>query len=270
MLLHVLQLISNRLIKLYCYTQSLLCQVYILHPDRRLSTPIVGKWEMQWESGGEIGPSHRRFRGVNRPVIDTTIHGTLPIHLYRVRNCKHNYTFQFQLTNYENTRDTMMSTPFRSHKSKRTSRSHKKKTDRGLPPLRIAFLGPTGQCGSCIVEELLYRGHDVVGVSRNPPEAWKEGENSAHRGVYESVAVDVRDEVMLRDVFSSGFDAIVCAFAPGIRDLKNVYENGVEGHGRVKRALLGSSHSGSFIVIGMRPLLFSVLFAPSVFFGFVC
>lgn len=145
---------------------------------------------------------------------------------------------------------SMMSTPFRSHKSKRTSRSHKKKpTDRGLPPLRIAMLGPTGQCGSCIVDELLYRGHDVVGVSRNPPDTWKE--NPSHRGVYESVSVDVQDEAMLRDVFSSGFDAIVCAFAPGNRDLGRVYEVGVEGHGRVKRALLGSSHSGSFIVIGM-------------------
>lgn len=193
-------------------------------------------------------------------IPPSTVPSTLPIYLYTITITTIPIPI-YELRKYERYN---MSTPFRSHKSKRTSRSHKKKTDRGLPPLRIAVLGPTGQCGRCIVDELLYRGHDVVGVSRNPPDAWKEGENSSHRGVYESVAVDVRDEGMLRDVFSSGFDAIVCAFAPSIRDLKSVYENGVEGHGRVKRALLGSSHSGSFIVIGMRPLLLRTLFCAIV------
>ncbi|KAJ3954373.1 hypothetical protein N0V92_009121 [Colletotrichum tropicale] len=35
--------------------------------------------------------------------------------------------------------------------------------------LRVAVLGPKGQCGSCVVDELLSRGHSVVGLSRNPP-----------------------------------------------------------------------------------------------------
>ena len=110
--------------------------------------------------------------------------------------------------------------------------------------LKVAVLGPTGQCGSCVVEELLSRGHHVVGISRNPPETWKDNQS------YDAIPVNLHDTAKLSHVFSSGFDAIVCAFAPPISDMSTAYENGVEGHGRVKTALLRSSHDGVFIVIG--------------------
>ena len=118
-------------------------------------------------------------------------------------------------------------------------------------PLKVAVLGPTGQCGSCVVDELLSRGHYVVGISRNPPKTWKGSStsNSSHQS-YEAIPVNLHDTAKLSHVFSSGFDAIVCAFAPPISDMSTAYENGVEGHGRVKTALLRSSHEGAFIVIG--------------------
>lgn len=111
--------------------------------------------------------------------------------------------------------------------------------------LKVAVLGPTGQCGSCVVDELLSRGHTVVGISRNPPKGWKGNER------YSAVPVDIQDTEKLAKAFSAGFDAIVCAFSPSLSDLSTTYENGVEGHGRIKTALLRSDHTGSFIVIGM-------------------
>ncbi|KAK1762682.1 NADH(P)-binding-domain-containing protein, partial [Phialemonium atrogriseum] len=111
-------------------------------------------------------------------------------------------------------------------------------------PLKVAVLGPAGQCGSCVVDELLSRGHTVVGISRNPPEDWKS--NSG----YSSVPVDIQDTKKLSKVFSAGFDAIVSAYAPPLADLSKVYETGVEGHGKIKMALLESSHEGQIIVIG--------------------
>lgn len=111
-------------------------------------------------------------------------------------------------------------------------------------PLKVAVLGPTGQCGSCVVDELLSRDHTVVGISRNPPQEWKGNER------YSAVPVDIQDTDKLAKAFSAGFDAIVCAFSPSLSDLSTTYENGVEGHGRIKTALLRSDHTGTFIVIG--------------------
>lgn len=122
-------------------------------------------------------------------------------------------------------------------------------------PLKVAVLGPSGQCGSCVVDELLCRGHHVVGISRNPPKTWKES-TSNHQS-YEGIQVNLHDTAKLSHVFSFGFDAIVCAFAPPISDMSTAYENGVEGHGRVKAALLRSSHDGVFIVIGRYIVYFT-------------
>ena len=117
-------------------------------------------------------------------------------------------------------------------------------------PLKVAVLDPTGQCGSCVVDELLSRGHHVVGISRNPPKTWKGSTSNSNHQSYEAIPVSLHDTAKLSNIFSSGFDAIVCAFAPPISDMSTAYENGVEGHGRVKTALLRSSHEGVFIVIG--------------------
>ncbi|GJC84750.1 hypothetical protein ColLi_07588 [Colletotrichum liriopes] len=113
--------------------------------------------------------------------------------------------------------------------------------------LRVAVIGPKGQSGSCVVDELLTRGHDVVGVSRNPPKEWK----GTGDGSYTSTSVDIyTEQKKLIEIFSSDFDAIVCAFGPSLTNLANVYMDGVEAHGRIKTALLASTHQGPFVIIG--------------------
>lgn len=113
--------------------------------------------------------------------------------------------------------------------------------------LRVAVIGPKGQSGSCVVDELLTRNHDVVGVSRNPPKEW----NGTGNGSYTSISVDIYTEQnKLIEIFSSDFDAIVCAFGPSLANLANVYMDGVEAHGRIKTALLASTHQGPFVIIG--------------------
>ncbi|KAF4775362.1 NAD-dependent epimerase dehydratase [Colletotrichum scovillei] len=114
--------------------------------------------------------------------------------------------------------------------------------------LRVAVIGPKGQAGSCVVDELLTRGHAVVGVSRNPPKQWRQGTGD---GSYTSTSVDIyTEQKKLIDIFSSDFDAIVCAYGPSLANLDTVYEDGVEAHGRMKTALLASTHDGPFIIVG--------------------
>lgn len=113
-------------------------------------------------------------------------------------------------------------------------------------PLKVGVIGPKGQCGSCVVNELLGRGYTVTGISRNPPKTW---ENEGP-GKYESVAVDLTDTKSFARALSAGYDAIVCAYGPPLGDLKRVYFECVEAHGRMKEALLMSDHEGTFIVIG--------------------
>lgn len=111
--------------------------------------------------------------------------------------------------------------------------------------MRVAVLGPKGQCGQCVVDELLSRGHSVVGISRSPPKTWPKA------GQYESIAVDFGDTQMFSSILSEGgFDAVVSAFAPPLIDMKKVYIVGVEGHGNIKMAILQSSYRGPLIIIG--------------------
>lgn len=112
--------------------------------------------------------------------------------------------------------------------------------------LRVAVLGPKGQCGTCVVDELLSRGHNVVGISRSPPKDWPKS------GEYSGIPCDFSDINGLSTILSDGgFDAVVSAFAPPLVDLKSVYRVGVEGHGSIKMAILRSSYRGPFIIIGM-------------------
>ncbi|KAJ9243862.1 hypothetical protein DTO169E5_2204 [Paecilomyces variotii] len=111
--------------------------------------------------------------------------------------------------------------------------------------LRVAVLGPKGQCGTCVVDELLSRGHSVVGISRSPPKDWPKS------GEYSGIPCDFSDINGLSTILSDGgFDAVVSAFAPPLVDLKSVYRVGVEGHGSIKMAILRSSYRGPFIIIG--------------------
>ena len=112
--------------------------------------------------------------------------------------------------------------------------------------LKVAVLGPKGQCGSCVVDELLSRGHSVVGLSRNPPVKWRTP------GDYKASSVDFNSIKDLTTALSSGYDAIVCAFGPPLNDMSKVYTECVETQCKIKAALLASTHEGHFIVIGMK------------------
>lgn len=111
--------------------------------------------------------------------------------------------------------------------------------------LRVAVLGPKGQCGSCVVDELLSRGHSVAGISRTPPKTWPK------TGEYAGIACDFSDIQGLSKILSDeSFDAVISAFAPPLVDMKSVYSIGVEGHGNIKKAILRSNYRGPFIIIG--------------------
>lgn len=113
--------------------------------------------------------------------------------------------------------------------------------------LRVAVLGPKGQCGSCVVDELLSRGHSVVGISRSPPKTWPKS------GEYGGIPCDFGDIKALSKILSDGgFDALVSAFAPPLTDFDAVYTVGVEGHGNIKMAILRSTYRGPLIIIGMN------------------
>lgn len=110
--------------------------------------------------------------------------------------------------------------------------------------LKVAVIGPKGQCGSCVVDELLSRGHSAVGISRNPPPKW------AAEGDYTPHAVDLHDTDRFAQALSKDYDAIVCAYGPPLAKLDEIYEHCVEGHAKIKEAVLQSTHSGGLIIIG--------------------
>lgn len=115
--------------------------------------------------------------------------------------------------------------------------------------LNVAVLGPKGQCGQCVVDELLSRGHSVVGISRSPPTTWNKP------GKYSALPVDFHHEDQLAAALSSGgFDAVVSAFGPPMTNMKDIYRLGVEGHSKIKTAILKSTYRGPFIIIGKSRL----------------
>ena len=113
-------------------------------------------------------------------------------------------------------------------------------------PLKIGVIGPKGQCGSCVVEELLSRGHTVTGISRNPPKTWKH----EWPGKYEFVRADLNDTKSFAKVLSGGYDSIFCAYGPPLEELEAVYFHCVEANCRIKEAVLASDYIGVFIIIG--------------------
>lgn len=114
-----------------------------------------------------------------------------------------------------------------------------------LSKLKVGVIGPKGQCGSCVVDELLSRGHSVVGISRSPPLKW------AAEGDYRPHAVDLHDTDQFAEALSQNYDAVVCAYGPPLAKLDEIYLHCVESHAKIKEAVLQSTHSGAFIIIGM-------------------
>ena len=118
--------------------------------------------------------------------------------------------------------------------------------------LRVGVLGPKGQCGSCVVDELLSRGHSVVGIYQSPPKTWPT------EGDYSGLSVDSNKPADLTKALSADFDAIVCAFGPPLNDINHFYFHCIETHCKIKTALLASTHEGPFVIIGMLPPSFEV------------
>lgn len=118
--------------------------------------------------------------------------------------------------------------------------------------LKVAVIGPKGQCGQPIVDELLSRGHSVVGISRNPPTKWNQP------GDYTSVKLDLEDVKHTAAVFSQGYNAIVSAYGPPLANINRVYLSCAEAQGKIKSALLSSTHTGPFVIIGTFPWLIDI------------
>lgn len=122
---------------------------------------------------------------------------------------------------------------------------------------RVAVLGPKGQCGRSVVDELpLPRTQRRWNLSLTPKhlvKAWGLQRYCMRFGNIQGLST----------ILSEGrFDAVISAFAPPLVDLKAVYRLGVEGHGNIKMAIMRSTYRGPVIIIGrLSPLpLFSVSF----------
>lgn len=82
-------------------------------------------------------------------------------------------------------------------------------------------------------------------MSRSPPSSWKGNPN------YSSYSVNIFNHKDLVQAFSQDLDAIVCAWGPAIDGWEGIYRSVIEGHHRIKTAVLASSLTGEFIIIGM-------------------
>lgn len=74
--------------------------------------------------------------------------------------------------------------------------------------MKVAVIGPTGFGGSYTCVELLNRGHEVVGISRNPA---KLGKHEKYQPLALDVGVATIEEIV--DVFKN-VDAVVNSYNP--------------------------------------------------------
>lgn len=81
----------------------------------------------------------------------------------------------------------------------------------------VILIGASGMVGSAILKELLYRGHKVTAVVRNPDKITVKDNN------LEVVKADVADTAKLVEQ-SKGKDAIISAYNPGWSNPK-IYDN---------------------------------------------
>ncbi|EUC31231.1 hypothetical protein COCCADRAFT_6851 [Bipolaris zeicola 26-R-13] len=75
-------------------------------------------------------------------------------------------------------------------------------------PLKIAVIGPAGFGGSYLCVELINRGHNVIGISRNPAKLGKH-----ERYIPRPVDIDAAPIEKIAETFKDA-DALVCEFGP--------------------------------------------------------
>lgn len=93
--------------------------------------------------------------------------------------------------------------------------------------MKVAVIGATGFVGNHITNELVNRGIEVIGISRN----WRRSDNVNLS--YE--AADVNDITLLAEILK-GSDVVVNAFNPGWAN-PNIYEDFITGATAIKRAV---------------------------------
>src|SRR5258708_22651906 len=94
--------------------------------------------------------------------------------------------------------------------------------------MKIAVIGATGMVGSALTEELVNRGHEVTGISRNPSSANARANLTPRRA-----------DVMKLDELAaaiSNHDVVISAHSPGASLGPAVYKAVVEAGWRIKRA----------------------------------
>lgn len=105
--------------------------------------------------------------------------------------------------------------------------------------MKIAVIGATGFVGKHLVEEFNLRGHQVVGIARNPQLTTKENITAA--------AVDVNNVSELVNVLK-GCDAVVSAFNSGWKN-PTIYADFLAGSKAIQQAVKQAGIS-RYIVIG--------------------
>ena len=93
--------------------------------------------------------------------------------------------------------------------------------------MKIAVIGITGMTGAPLADELLGRGHQVTGISRNASKL------PARRGL-SLRAADIMDMNQLADAIA-GHDVVVTAYSPGHGMGPQIYKDSVEAVWRIKR-----------------------------------
>lgn len=105
--------------------------------------------------------------------------------------------------------------------------------------MKIAVIGATGFVGTSITNELILRGHNVTGISRNP--------NIGEKVDYNQVSVDVTEINLLAEILKEN-EVVVSAFNAGWHN-PNLYADFLAGSKAIQEAakLAGVSR---YIVIG--------------------
>lgn len=81
--------------------------------------------------------------------------------------------------------------------------------------MRVAVFGATGRVGALVVEALLSRGHEAVGVSRSPP-------GRQHPGRYASRVGDMTDSTFIQSVMAD-CDALIFCIGQRLKSERNLF-----------------------------------------------
>lgn len=107
--------------------------------------------------------------------------------------------------------------------------------------MNIAIIGASGFVGSAIVNEAIRRGHTITAISRST------GKIPTDNDLVTPKSVDINNTDELTSALN-GHDAVLTAFNPG-RDNPNLYDEYVEGHKRIQKAVKNSDVD-RWLVIG--------------------